>query len=155
MRRQDRQVTDRPGMIAIIEQCKVLRFVLMDGDTPYLVPVNFGWTSDGDTLEFYFHSAREGKKAGLLAAQPEVTFELDGGHRLRPAAQPCGYGFGFASLMGRAQVRRLTDAAQKILALQALMRHQTGEAFVFTPAMAETVDVWALRVTQMTAKRCD
>lgn len=43
MRRKDREVTELEAVKEIIRQCDVLRLGLVDGDYPYIVPMNFGW----------------------------------------------------------------------------------------------------------------
>ena len=38
--RREREVTDRDEMIEILKKCRILHLGLVDGDTPYVVPMN-------------------------------------------------------------------------------------------------------------------
>jgi len=44
VRRQDRELTDRSILTDILHRADCVHLALIDGDRPYLVTVNFGWT---------------------------------------------------------------------------------------------------------------
>ena len=44
-------------MLDIMRKCDVCRLAFHDGDYPYIVPLNFGLSVTGDTVELIFHSA--------------------------------------------------------------------------------------------------
>jgi uncharacterized protein len=61
MRRKDREVTDLSRLEEIIQKCDCIHLGLLDGDYPYVVPMNFGYERTGDQFTFYayrFDSAR-------------------------------------------------------------------------------------------------
>ena len=62
MRRKDKEITDIKSIEKIIQKSKVCRLGLSLNDTPYIVPVCFGYRAK--TL--YFHSAQEGKKIDII-----------------------------------------------------------------------------------------
>ena len=66
MRRTDREVTDPAAVDAIIRESPCCRLGMRDGEGVYLVPMNFGFTNVEGRRTFYFHSAPEGHKIGLL-----------------------------------------------------------------------------------------
>ena len=66
MRRKDREVTDFDKIVKIIDQCDILRLGIADGDYPYIVPVNFAYTVEGEQICFYIHGATAGRKYELL-----------------------------------------------------------------------------------------
>ena len=66
MRRSDRQVSDRNELIEIMKSCTVCRLGLNDDGYPYILPLNFGLSDDGDKIRLYFHSALEGHKVELI-----------------------------------------------------------------------------------------
>lgn len=153
MRRKDREVRDITEILAVISRCKVCRLGFQDDGGVYIVPLNFGYTYDGGTLTFYFHSAREGHKLDLLKRGGKVGFELDTGHELIEANQACSYGYRFESVIGTGYAALLTDERAKAHALEQLMCHQTGRAFSFTPEMTRTVTVFSLTADTVTCKR--
>ena len=61
MRRQDREITDRTEIDAIIRAAKVMHLALADNNIPFLVPVFYAY--DGTAL--YFHSRQPARKSIL------------------------------------------------------------------------------------------
>lgn len=61
MRRKDREVTDLSQLEEIIGRCDCIHLGLLDGEYPYVVPMNFGYERSGDHFTFYMHAASEGK----------------------------------------------------------------------------------------------
>ena len=59
MRRKDREITDIEEIRDIIEKCKVCRLAMQDEEGLYLVPLNFGYEFEEESLALYFHSAKE------------------------------------------------------------------------------------------------
>ncbi len=152
MRRKDRQITDRNEVLRILDSCKVCRLGMGDGDSVYVLPLNFGYRYD-DWLTLYFHSAREGRKLELLRACPSVGFEMDCDHELISADVPCQYGYRYSCLLGNGTVEFLEEPGDKMDALRILMKHQSGKDFVFNEAMAQAVAVFRLVVGDYTCKR--
>lgn len=152
MRRQDREVTDKLEIRKIIDACQVLRIALKDGEGLYLVPLNFGF-EDSEPWTFYFHSAKKGRKLSAIRKDPHVAFEMDTAHRLIEAKTACGYGFAFDSVIGQGLASIVSDPEEKKKGLSLLMKSQTGKDFAFTDKQAETVTVWKVTVTSLSAKR--
>jgi nitroimidazol reductase NimA-like FMN-containing flavoprotein (pyridoxamine 5'-phosphate oxidase superfamily) len=154
MRRSERQIINTGEIIALIDQSKVCRLGLSDGNLPYVVPLNFGYTFQDNTLTLFFHSAHEGKKIDILKNNPRACFEIDTRHELIEAATACGYGFAFASVIGFGSVEFITDTTEKICALNALMKHQTGKDIQHSYGEAElnAVCVYKLKVEEFTGK---
>ena len=53
MRRADREVTERNAILEIMDNCDCLHLALMDGEYPYVIPMNFGYEDDGEHLVIY------------------------------------------------------------------------------------------------------
>ena len=153
MRRKDRQITDLEAIRAILDKAKVLHLAMIDGDRPYAVPLNYGYTLENGALTLYLHSAREGRKLDVLRQNDRVAFVLETNvSQVSGGDIPCKYGEAYASVMGEGTAVLLDDPVQKIEALQILMKTQTGREFAFTPAMAESVAVIRVNVDSFTAK---
>ena len=154
MRRKDREITDLGEIEAILKRALVLRLGLLDGDAPYVVPLHYGYTLEGERLTFYLHSAREGRKLDLIRANPNVFVELDTDVTpISGGENACAYGAAFASVMGGGKAVIVEDAEEKIRGLNVLMRTQTGRAFPITEQMAAGVSVIRVDVDSFTAKR--
>lgn len=152
MRRSDREITDFSEILSIIGDCKVIRLAMLDEQGfPYIIPLNFGYRCEGGALTLYFHSAREGRKLDLLRRDPRAAFEMDCRGTLETSPHACGFGYCYASVIGRGTVEFL-EGEEKLLGLAALMRHMAGREDRFTEEQARGVEVLALRVTSLTAK---
>jgi len=155
MRRSDREITDTEEKLAILDKCKVCRLGLSVNNDLYIVPLNFGYTFANNALTLYFHSAQEGKKIDMLRANPHVCFELDTGHDLVHGDTACTYSFRYASLIGSGRVSFIDSREEKVYALNALMRHQTGQNrdLAFNDADLDQVLVYKLVVSEMSGKQ--
>lgn len=153
MRRKDRELTDRADLLAILDEADVCRIAIQTGKAPYIVPLNFGYSWD-ENLVLYFHSATEGRKLDLLAANNEVGFELDTGHELVTADLACNWGMKYQSIIGTGEVSFIEDDKDKALALDAIMRKYgyAGTA-MFTGPNLRSVKVFSLKVEDLTGKQ--
>ncbi len=151
MRRANREVKNFDEIVKIVEECKVIRIAIKDEEGLYIVPLNFGYTCEGDKFTFYFHSAKQGRKIDAFTANAQVAFEMDCEHELVEAEKACGYSYKFASIIGAGTVKFL-DEEEKLNALSMLMKHQTGKDFAFDEKMAKGVAVYALEAESLTAK---
>lgn len=153
MRRKDREITSQEELLQIWKQCMVCRIAMVDGDRPYVVPMNFGATLEGGAITLYLHGAKAGRKLDILRKNPRVCVEVDCGHGLIEAEKACGYGYNFAGVLGEGKAEILKDPSEKIHGLSVLMEQQTGKKFSFTAAEADTVCVLRIRFDQVTGKR--
>lgn len=155
MRRKDRQITDIETIRAILDKAQVLHLAMIDGERPYVVPMNYGYVLADGRLTLYLHSAKEGRKLDVLSQNNAVAFVLE--TDVVPVSGgdiPCKYGAAYASVMGEGTAAILTDPAEKLAALSILMRTQTGRAFAFTTEMTASVAVIRVDVDSFTAKAC-
>ncbi len=153
MRRADRQVTDDAKIDAIISKCHCCRLGFSDEGAAYIVPLNFGYVSEGGKRIFYFHGAKEGRKLELIRKHHRAGFELDTAYRLREGESACSYSAAFCSVVGTGTVDFVAEPGEKRVALQELMRHTAGtEGWEFTDAMLDSVCVFKLEVVEIACK---
>ncbi len=152
MTRRERQVTDLSEIIKILDKSKVLHLGLVDGDEPYVVPMNYGYTMNGEKLTVYLHCAHRGKKLDIINKNPKVFFELDCDITPFEGRIACEYGITYASVMGRGTAQIIEEIDEKKQALTILMKTQTGKDFDFSDKMASIVTVVKIDVSEYTAK---
>lgn len=152
MRRSDREVTDIQEIRALIDECKVIRLAMIDGDKPYVVPLNFGYTYENGAFTFYCHSAKEGKKLDVIRKNASVAFEMDCQNALQHGETACTHSYYYASVLGEGKAEIL-EGDEKCKGLSALMLHMAGRNDVFTAEMVDKVAVIAIRVDALTAKK--
>ena len=152
MTRRERQVTDIDEIIKILDKSKVLHLGMVDGDEPYVVPMNYGYIMEDGKLTIYLHGANRGRKLDLIRANPKVFFEMCCDIVPFEGDVACKYGITYASVMGRGVAEIVEDVEEKKLALSVLMKTQTGKDFEFEDKMAEVVGVIRIDVLEYTAK---
>ena len=54
-----------------------------DDGYPYIIPLNFGMSVEGEKSYAYFHSALEGYKVDLMKGITGASFEMDCNHLLQ------------------------------------------------------------------------
>ena len=154
MTRREREVSELSEIRGILDRSKVVHLGLVDGDEPYVVPMNYGYTMAEDgTLQLYLHGATQGKKIDLMRANPKVFFEMECDIEPFAGDVACRYGMAYSSLMGRGRAVILEDPAEKMAAMTQLMDTQTGKQFEFNEALVRVVSVIRIDVMEYTAKR--
>ncbi len=153
MRRADREVTDGGKIREILEKAKIVHIGMVDDGRPYVVPMHYGYQYENGVLTLYMHGAKEGRKCDVLAKNPQVFIEIETDVEDASGGDiPCNYGAFYASIMGDGKAAILTDTAEKVEALQILMRTQTKREFVITEQMSRNVQVFRVIVPHLTAK---
>ena len=152
MTRREREVTDIGEIIKILDNAKVLHLGMVDGDEPYVVPMNYGYTLEDGKLTIWLHGAKRGRKLDVMRANPKVFFEMEYGITPFEGEIACKYGITYSSLMGRGVAEIVEDIEEKKSALSYLMKTQTGKDFEFEDKMAAVVSIIRIDVSEYTAK---
>jgi hypothetical protein len=153
MRRSDREITDKKIIDAFITGEQVLRVAFYDQGDIYLVPVNYGFLYEEDTYTFYFHGAKAGRKYELSKCEPTVGFEIDGNYKLAEGETACNFSALFQSVIGTRTVHIVTDKAEKIRGLNAIMKQATQKSeWDYHDKMIESVAVFRIDVDKISCK---
>ena len=150
--RREKLITDIDTVIDILEKSKVLHLGLVDGDEPYVVPMNYGYTMDEGKLTLWLHGATQGRKYDVIRKNPKVFFEMECDLQPFECDVACKYGISYSSLMGRGTAVVIEDSQEKQDALTFLMKTQTGMNFEFNEKLASVVGIIRIDVTDYTAK---
>lgn len=156
MRRNDREITDRDQMLAIMDGCASLCLAMKDpaSEVPYLVALNYGVESDDTKIDLYIHSALEGKKVLLLQTGTKVRFFLHRGHDLVYDEVKCSCTMNYESVSGIAQVEEMVDRDEKRHGLDVLMAHYyPRETPPYDEKVIQMTRVYRLRVESISAKK--
>ena len=153
MRRKDREVTDQKKIDGIIADCVCCRLGFCDQGRPYIVPLSFGTAVEDGKRVFYFHSAKEGRKIGLLRAGGEVGFEMDTHYKLNESDSACGYSARFRSVIGTGRVSFVEELGAKKAALESIMAHTAGKSgWDFPDQAVEATCIFRLEVEELSFK---
>jgi len=128
----------------------VCRLALCENDTPYLVPLSYGYANN--TL--YFHSAAEGKKIGILKTNPTVCFEVESSVEVVADPLPCNWGMKFESVIGNGSAEFIEDLSEKKEALKVIM-DQYGAPYTgnMKAEKAQTIIVFKVEIIKVFGKR--
>jgi nitroimidazol reductase NimA-like FMN-containing flavoprotein (pyridoxamine 5'-phosphate oxidase superfamily) len=153
MRRKDRRINDISELHEIIKKAGVCRLGLAVNNTPYVVPVNFGYDAEENCL--YFHCAKEGRKLDMIKQNNTVCFEMDVDMRISDAGNTaCNWSASYRSVIGYGEAFILENSDEKKKALDVIMRHYSSAAsFEYSPTSVERVGIVKIAVTGMTGKK--
>lgn len=153
MTRREQQVTDINEIIEILEKSKVVHVGMIDGDEPYVVPMNYGYVLEDGKLTIYLHGARRGRKIDAIKANPKVFYEMCCDITPFEGEVACKYGITYASIMGRGLATLVEDVEEKKKALSILMKTQTGKDFTFEDKLTTVVSIIKIDTLEFTAKK--
>ena len=151
MRRKDREITEITEMEAIILRADVCRIAMTDNNIPYIVTMNFGYSSG---RKFYFHCAREGRKIDMIRKNNYVCFELDTDHELTAGTEACDFAMKYSSIIGWGKMFILSSDEEKREGFNSIMQHYSGRgSFSYIPEQFDKTTVLRLDVINMTGKK--
>ncbi len=153
MRRKDREVTDPKAIVDIIDGCSVIRIGLADGDYPYIVPLNFGYTVTDGQICFYVHGAMAGRKYELMNKNKKCSFEMDIPLKIDCIAKEKNVTMRYKSVMGKADIEFL-DGEEKQNAIDNIImaRYEQTRNFDYNRKTVPITAVARLSVTELSAK---
>ena len=151
MRRGDKEIVDQAELHRILDEAKVMRLGVLDGERPYVVPLNFA--RDGDDL--WFHAAPDGRKLDCLRAAPAVCVEADRLLEIHTGPSACNdWTSYYESVIGSGTAEIVEDRSAKLRALQAIMRKYSGrDDWEFDDASVDGTAVVRIRIDSLTGKR--
>ena len=164
MNRREREVRTQEELFEILDQCKLCRLAMHDGEDIYIVPINFGYQvieSDDPTTEglrLWFHGAKKGQKLDLLRKNPKVGFEMDCNIQLIESHSVCSFSYTYMSLVGRGSVTMVADDdyETKHMALKYIFEHQAKKQFPRLPeSKLENITAYYVDVEDITGKKRD
>ncbi len=155
MRRKDRQVLDPQQIDSIIQKADVCRIAFADGNTPYIVAMNFGYRR-GNPSQLFFHCANTGRKIDLIHKNNYVCFQMDTDHILVPGEIACDYTMTFQSIVGYGHIHIVKNLDEKIDGLNVLMNQYTEKQdWTYSNEMLKRTTVLRIDIESISAKKKD
>lgn len=140
---------EKEAIEAIIRHATVCRLAMLDGDTPYIVPICFGYR-DG-TL--YFHGSLKSRKYDLIRKHPKVCFEFDILAETMAAADPCDWDMRYRSVVGFGRASMVEEIGEKRQALEIVAQQYAKTAKPFPDNKVRATGVFKVAVASMTGKQ--
>ena len=151
--KREREVTDINEIKEILDKSMIVHVGMIDGDEPYVVPMNYGYTLEDGELCIYLHGATVGRKIDIIKANPKVFFEMECDVTPFEGKVACQYGTTYASVMGLGKAEVLETPEEKIDGLVNFIKTQTGKDFNFDEKMVSIVSVIKITAKDFTAKK--
>lgn len=153
MRRKEKEIKDIGELHEIIREAGVCRLGLAVNNTPYVVPVNFGYDVGENCL--YFHCAKEGRKLDMIRQNNTVCFEMDIDMKISSKEKAaCNWSTAYRSVIGYGEAYILENFDEKKKALDVIMKqYSPASSFEYNPASVEKVAVVKIAITGMTGKK--
>ena len=120
MRKSQREITDFKEIIDLIQNLDTIRIGINDQKYPYVVPVSFGYDIKDDVLTFYFHGAKFGKKAELIAENPYVCIEGDICYRFKDTDTSVTCLYESIIAFGKCEI---ISGSESLYALKCILKH--------------------------------
>lgn len=149
MRRHDREIIETARIEDVLKRATVCRLAMADGETPYIVPLCFGYAEN----RLYFHCATAGRKIDILRRYPRVCFEVDCDQELIESPQACGWSMRFRSVIGEGRATLIDDPAAKRAALDIIMRHYSERDYSYPEDTLAKTLIIRVDIERMTGKQ--
>jgi nitroimidazol reductase NimA-like FMN-containing flavoprotein (pyridoxamine 5'-phosphate oxidase superfamily) len=150
MRRGDKEIKYYQEIAAIMKKAIVCRISFVDGDCPYIVPVNFAVNES----HLYFHSAMDGRKIDILRKNNKVCFEMDVSTEIIKGKDSCSWGMKYLSVIGFGRAFFIDKPNEKKKALDLLMEKYDGAgSFSYKEKIFKKVLVIDIRIEKISGKK--
>ena len=149
MRKMEKAVTDKNTIEKIIQRASVCRLGLSSENTPYIVPVCFGYKDNA----LYFHSSTTGRKLEMLEQNNRICFEMDVDTHLVVGSSACDWTMKYLSVIGYGRAIKVEDPQEKVAALDIIMEHYSGPQGDYDKSTLEKVMVIKVEIESMTGKK--
>ena len=152
MRRKDREVKDFARVLEIIENCNTIRLAFNDGEYPYIIPLSFGYETEGEQLFFYVHGALKGRKAELMEQVAKCSFEMDRELGLELMPEVRDVTMRYESIIGKADIEIIPPDERRAALDIMMQKNEATRDFVWNYDAAPRTLVARLKVTEWTCK---
>lgn len=150
MRRKDKNIDDHSVILEILSKSEIVRVAMMDGDKPYIVPLNYGYFENA----LYVHSAPEGKKIGLLKKNNRVCFEITMKHEIIRPDLSCEWTTKYRSVIGYGSVELVEDFEEKKRGLDIIMaQHGRKDGNIYKDKQVEFIVILKISIDEISGKQ--
>ncbi|MFV0554112.1 MAG: pyridoxamine 5'-phosphate oxidase family protein [Mangrovibacterium sp.] len=134
----------------VLSACRTCFVALIDGDRPYVVPMNFGF--DGEYI--ILHSGKEGRKWNAMQANPKVCISWMLGDDIVQQNQEvaCSYRVKSKTLMLEGKLEIVEDYEEKLACLAAFMTQYSDRTFHFNRPAVENVGIMRVKADELVGK---
>lgn len=143
-------ISDRTEIEGIIKQCKTCYLAMTDGDSPYVLPMNFAIFEDNIIL----HSAQYGRMWETILKNPKVCINWTLGEELawQDEQVGCSYRVKSKSVIVEGIAKVIEDYYEKEKLVKHFMTQYSNLPFEFNPPAIRNVGVLLISIDKISAK---
>jgi len=143
-------IEDRSEIDEVIKACKTCYVAMSDGDSPYVLPMNFAL--DGDTV--ILHSAQSGRMWETIRKNPKVCINWTLGEELawQDVRVGCSYRVKSKSVLVEGEVEVIDDYDEKYRMLKETMAQYSDREFKFGRPAVVNVGIMKVHIKKITGK---
>ncbi len=150
MLRKDKEINELSEIESVIRGSEVCHLAMCDKEIPYIVPLCFGYKD----RTLWFHSARHGKKVGILRKNNRVCVEFDIDHEVRGGESACKYSMKYRSVIAFGKASFIEDIEEKRKALDIIMgQYSSEDTFEYSDKALENILIIRVDIEDMTGKQ--
>lgn len=125
LRRIDKAIKSQDEIKEILKEAEFITLALCDGDEPYAIAMNFGYSEKDNAL--FFHCAKKGRKIDILKKNPKVcgTIIDDIGYQ----DGDCSHNYRSLTIFGK--ISFITENQDKYDALDVMYEHLESNPTTF------------------------
>lgn len=149
MYKKEKEIHNPALLEEILSENIVCRIALVDGDNPYILPMNYGYTEN----TIFLHTAPLGRKLDIIAKNNKVCFEVTDSIDIILGERGCDCGTKFRSVVGFGRIYPVSEPQDKIDALKILMHQHTKKTeWDFDPKIVEKTMILKIEIESLTGK---
>jgi uncharacterized protein len=153
VRRKDKEINNIKEINKIIMEADFCNVAMSKNNTPYLVPMNYGFHEP----YIYLHSANEGLKIDILRRNPQVCIGIVGDVKLEKSSDVCKTSMKYSSVIIFGKAEFLSDKDDKNKALSHIVQHYEQDVSRDNLNIDESelnrVTVLKVRIEKITGKK--
>jgi len=152
MRRVDKEIKDIKTIESILQEADHCVIALSYNDSPYVVPMNFGFKDHN----IYLHTSKEGRKIEILKVNNKVSFAVEIKTKVAKSKRSCDWGMNYMSVVGEGYAHFIEDSKKRIEALDIIMskysNNESMTSFEYSKTALNKVALIKIEVTLLSGK---
>lgn len=150
MRKKDKEITSQKEIEEIISSNKICRIALSDENTPYIIPMNYGYKEN----KIFLHTGRTGKKIDIIKKNNKVCFEITDSVEIKQAKKACDFNTKYRSVIGFGRIKITNEPDKKKKALSTIMKQHTNRSdWLFPDEIVEKTMILEIEIDSVTGKK--
>lgn len=121
-----REVKDIDIIEDLLRSARVCRIAVNHGESPYIIPMCFGYTLTGGKLELYFRFKINGEKASVFKSGAEAAFEIDELTDVKKSDGGFGFDISYGSIVGKGPIE-FVNGVDKLTGLSLILSKYLGK----------------------------